>query len=203
MTLDKYGTGNDPYCYHDSDVLINLLNIEDDEELAEVEARLTELAVEEIEFNPPPYKFEYFKAIHRQLFEDVYGWAGELRTIDISKGDTRFCTCSRVTAEANKLFQKLADADYYENHNRNTLVSEIAEFYIELNMIHPFREGNGRAQRILFEHIIINTSHEFNLESITRHEWIAANIAGVNCNYAPMSALFDRCIGPKLSETSI
>lgn len=62
-------------------------------------------------------------------------------------------------------------------------------------MAHPFREGNGRAQRILFEHIIINCGYEFDLENVTQNEWIAANIAGVDCNYTPMTAIFDRCIG--------
>ena len=59
MALDKYGTGDDPYCYPGSNVLRNLLNIEDDEELAEAEAELTELAVGEIEFDAPPYDLDY------------------------------------------------------------------------------------------------------------------------------------------------
>lgn len=86
MALDKYGTGDDPYCYPGSNVLKNLLNIEDDEELAEAEAELTELAVEEIEFDAPPYDLDYFQSLHRQVFEDVFEWAGELRSIDMSKG---------------------------------------------------------------------------------------------------------------------
>jgi len=195
MTLDKYGTGNDPYCYPDSKVLRNLLNIENDEELEEAEEELTELAAADIEFESPPYDFNYLKSIHEQLFEDVYEWAGEIRSIDLSKGSTRFCTCTRITPEANKIFSTLSDANYYIDYDRDELVKAVAEFYIELNMIHPFREGNGRAQRILFEHIIINCGYEFDLEAINQHEWINANIAGVSCNYEPMATLFERCIG--------
>jgi cell filamentation protein len=66
-------------------------------------------------------------------------------------------------------------------------------------MLHPFREGNGRAQRILFEHIIINCGYEFDLETIEQKEWIEANIAGVGCDYTPMAKLFSRCIGSKLA----
>lgn len=102
MALDKYGTGDDPYCYTGSDVLRNLLNIEDSEELAEAEKEITLLAVQNIEFDSPPYDLEYLQNIHRQVFEDIYEWAGELRTIDMSKGGTRFCTCNRIVPEANK-----------------------------------------------------------------------------------------------------
>ena len=200
MALDKYGTGDDPYCYPGSKVLRNLLNIEDDEELAAAEAELTELAVEEIEFDAPPYDLDYFQSLHRQVFEDVYEWAGELRDIDMSKGTTRFCTCKRIAPEANKLFRQLANENYYEGYAREAFVAAIAELYIEMNMIHPFREGNGRAQRLLFEHIIINVGFEFDLEGITQQEWVAANIAGVNCDYEPMTALFDRCIGASLND---
>lgn len=198
MTLDKYGTGDDPYCYSDSSVLRNLLNIEDDAELANAEQEITELAVDGIDFEPPPYDFGYFKKLHSLIFEDVYEWAGKVRTIDMSKGDTRFCTCSRITPETDKIFQAFAEADYYQHYDRENFVKAIAELYVELNMAHPFREGNGRAQRMLFEHIIINAGYEFDLESVTQPEWIDANIAGVGCNYEPMITLFSRCIGDTL-----
>ena len=198
MTLDKYGTGDDPYCYPGSSVLRNLLNIEDDTELANAEQEITEFAVEGIDFEPPPYDFDYFRKIHRLIFEDIYEWAGKVRTIDMSKGDTRFCTCSRIAPETDKIFQAFAEADYYQHYDRENFVNAIAELYVELNMAHPFREGNGRAQRMLFEHIIINAGYEFDLESVTQPEWIDANIAGVACNYAPMIALFSRCVGDTL-----
>lgn len=200
MGLDKYGSGNDPYCYPNSDVLRNSLNIEDNTELEEAEKVLTEVAASQIEFKSPPYDLEYLKGIHHQLFEDLYEWAGELRTIDLSKGTTRFCNCNRITPEADKKFKELENADFFINHDRDNLVVAVAEFYIELNMVHPFREGNGRAQRILFEHIVINCGFEFDLESINQREWVDANIAGVICNYIPMAELFERCIGEKFVE---
>ena len=199
MTHDKYGTGNDPYCYSDSDVLRNVLNIVESTELEEAERALTELAVLRIEHKPPPYDLNYLKAIHQQLFEDVYEWAGELRGIDMAKGATRFCNYGRITSEASKQFKALKQANYYINYERNKLVAVVAKLYIELNMLHPFREGNGRAQRILFEHIIINCGFEFDLEGITQHEWVGANIAGVSCNYVPMPELFERCIGGEIA----
>jgi len=198
MTVDKYGTGQDSYCYEDSDVLKNLLGITDDNELQEAEQGLTELAAMDIDFSTPPYDLDYLCNIHREVFEDIYEWAGEIRSIDISKGDTRFCNCTRIVPEANKQFQGLADANYFEDDSREELVAHVAELYVELNMTHPFREGNGRVQRILFEHIIINCGYEFSLEDVDAEEWIQANIAGVQCNYEPMIRIFGFCIGNEL-----
>lgn len=67
-------------------------------------------------------------------------------------------------------------------------------------MLHPFREGNGRTQRILFEHIITNASFEVHWTFVTRDEWIEANIAAVNCDYRPLEAIFEKCIGDEISE---
>ena len=61
-------------------------------------------------------------------------------------------------------------------------------------MVHPLLEGNGRAQRILFDHIVVN--YEFSFASITEHEWTEANIAGANCDSKPIEVIFERCIGP-------
>ncbi|WP_186368572.1 Fic family protein, partial [Yersinia bercovieri] len=63
-----------------------------------------------------------------------------------------------------------------------------------LNVIHPFREGNGRAQRLLFEHIIINCGFQISFAGINPDEWIQANIDGYHCRYQRMTALFARCI---------
>lgn len=192
--VDKYGAGDDPYCYPGSDVLINKLDIKEDEKLAEAEKVLSDLSLDDIEFSPPPYNLDYFQSIHLQLFSDIYEWAGKIRTVDISKGNTRFCTCQFIEREANKLFDDLAKANYFIHYTRDELVKAIAEFYVEINVVHPFREGNGRAQRILFEHIITNTGFTLSLESIEQDEWIEANIAGYNGDYGPMETLFEHCI---------
>lgn len=198
MALDKYGTGQDNYCYEGSNVLINLLGITDEKALQKAEQDLTELTALDIELKLPPYNVDYLCNIHQRLFEDIYAWAGEFRSIDISKGDTRFCNCSRIEAEAKKLFRELSNVNFFLDDTREELVAHAAELYVELNMIHPFRDGNGRAQRILFEHIIINCGYEFSLDSINENEWIQANVSGVNCDYGPMIGIFDKCIGQKL-----
>jgi cell filamentation protein len=198
--MDKYGVGQDPYCYDGTNVFKNLLEIRDDAILQEAERELTIIAADGIPFTPPPYDFDYLKTLHRQLFRDLYPWAGEIRTIDISKGDTRFCHCDRIEPEAKKLFAQLVRAAWYTGLERGELIVATAEFYGDLNVLHPFRDGNGRAQRILFEHLIINCGYEISWAGLDRDEWIRANIAAYHCDYAPMVAVFKQCIGAPLTE---
>ncbi|PRY66554.1 cell filamentation protein [Vreelandella songnenensis] len=198
--MDKYGTGQDPYCYVGTQVLRNKLGIVDAAELEEAERELSLINADNIDLSPPPYDFSYFKYLHYQLFNDLYGWAGEIRTIDIAKGDTRFCNVNRITPEAEKLFTKLAEQNYFIELGRADLVAACAELYGDLNVVHPFREGNGRAQRLFFEHLIINCGYRLSWHPLGRDEWIEANIAGYYCDYRPLSSIFERCIGLPLAD---
>lgn len=197
--VDKYGTGQDPYCYPGSTVLRNNFDLTDDEALHYAERLMSEIAASEIEFDLPPYGLAYLQKIHRQLFAYAYEWAGELRTVDISKGETRFCTISRIEAEAEKLFGQVAKAAWFEGLARSELVRSVAEFYGNLNMIHPFREGNGRAQRLLFEHLIINAGYQISWWAVDELEWLQANMDAVHCDYRALTTIFDRCIGQPIS----
>ena len=142
---DKYGVNQDPYCYSDTNILINLLGIRDETILELAERDLTELAIERISFVEPPYDFSYLSNIHRILFSDIFEWAGEIRTADISLKETRFCACSRIEPEATRLFAYLEQSAYFTDIPRNLLIKKAAEFYSDLNALHPFRDGNGRA----------------------------------------------------------
>jgi len=100
---DKYGVTQDRYCYPGSDVLINLLGIRDAKTLAEAEAEFT---AERFRTYKPPrlvitdFTLHHLQQLHYHLFQDIYEWAGKIRDVDISKGDTRFCTGSRIEPEA-------------------------------------------------------------------------------------------------------
>ena len=105
---DKYGTGKDPYCYSSTNVLINLLDIRDAQILEDAERDITVIRADEVEFIPPPYSFDQLCRLHKTLFGDLYPWAGDIRKIDISKGNTRFCNLTRIDAEIAKLFTQLS-----------------------------------------------------------------------------------------------
>ncbi len=196
--LDKYGTGQDPYCYPDTQVLRNRLGIRNDLTLMQAERALSELAADTIEFALPPYDLGYLQGIHQRLFSDLYDWAGVLRTVDISKATTHFCTVSRIQPEATKLFSALEHASWLEGLSRPALINAVSELFGDLNMVHPFSEGNGRSQRILFEHIIVNAGYEIDWWKVDIDHWTQANIDSVVCDYSTMRTVFERCIGQSL-----
>ncbi len=105
--LDKYGVGQDPYCYPGSGVLRNRLDLRDEILLHQAERELSEIAVGSLPLYPPPYDLERLQHIHRTLFGDIYDWAGELRSVNIQKGDTLFCTPERIPPEATKIIQHM------------------------------------------------------------------------------------------------
>jgi cell filamentation protein len=192
---DKYGAGQDSYCYADSSVLRNKLDIRDDATLSEAEKLLSAIAADRIEFKPPPYNLAYLQNIHQVLFSDLYEWAGLLRTVGISKQCTRFCQPEYMEKEAAKIFNNIATANWFEGMPRRELVVAVAEAYSDLNVVHPFREGNGRTQRILFEHLIMNVGYEISWWGVEDQEWLYANIAAYNCVLGPMEQVFEKCIG--------
>jgi len=192
--VDKYGAGQDPYIYNDSTVLVNKFNIRDEAILEEAEKEFTTLAALDIEFQAPPYDFLYLCNIHKKLFSDLFEWAGELRTIDISKGQTRFCNYRYIEKEANIIFAKLEKDGYLQGLPFVLFIEKLAEYYCDINVLHPFREGNGRAQRLLFEHVVINCGYDINFESVKTNEWIDANIHGYHCDYSLMKKVINKCV---------
>ena len=192
--VDKYGTGDDPYTYKGSNVLINKFDIRDPLILEEAEAEFTELAASSLSFKEPPYTFETLRDIHRALFSDLFGWAGEIRSIDISKGTTRFCSCQFIEQESNKLFDRLGKKNFFEGLTTDLFIKNLAEYYCDINVLHPFRDGNGRSQRILFENICINSGYNLNLSGISVEEWVEANILGYHGNYSAMERIFEKCV---------
>ncbi|MGL1958689.1 MAG: Fic family protein [Colwellia sp.] len=194
MVSLKYGTGNDPYCYENTDILINKFEIKNATILEQAETEISNVSSASIDFSPPPYNFAYLQKIHQILFGDLYTWAGQSRTIGMNKGDTMFCRPEHIQREVTKLFNVLSHANYFQNISMTELIVKIAEFYGDLNIIHPFREGNGRSQRILFEHIIVNCGFKISWANVNKNEWIQANINSVHCDYSLLENIFTRCI---------
>ena len=91
----------------------------------------------------PAGKFSTLQAIHKYLFEDIYDFAGELRTVNIAKGNFRFAPLLYLQAALESI-DKMPQASF----------DEIIEKYVEMNIAHPFREGNGRSTRIWLDHIL-------------------------------------------------
>lgn len=194
---DKYGSGSDAqYCYPNSDVLINKLGITDEAALEFAEIELTQARIEQYEPNFDDISLAALRHIHFYLFQDIYVWAGHLRTVDIAKGGTRFANVIRIEPEAEKLFRQLEQESYLIGLPRDQAVARLAHYYCELNVVHPFRDGNGRAQRLLFEVISINAGYALRWEPIGRGEWLDANIAAFNGQLQSLTDLLDRALTP-------
>lgn len=129
-------------------VLENKLGIINSPELAEAEERISKKKAIELFENGildklEAGKFESLKSIHKYLFEDIYSFAGEVRTVNISKGSFRFAPLMYLEAA-------LANIDKMPQ----STFDEIVEKYVEMNIAHPFREGNGRSTRIWLDCIL-------------------------------------------------
>lgn len=155
---DVYSVASSIYCYPDSSVLKNKLDIRDPVLLRKVEADLSSARQAEIFRTPVVGRFTatHLCNIHRKLLGDVYSFAGHLRREDIAKGTTRFVTYSQIKEKLQRLLGQLQKEKWLENVPFEAFVARSAYYMAELNYIHPFREGNGRAirefMRLLFLH---------------------------------------------------
>ena len=93
----------------------------------------------------PAGKFATLQAIHKYLFEDIYDFAGKIRTVNIAKGNFRFAPLMYLQTALENI-DKMPQSNF----------DEIVEKYVEMNIAHPFREGNGRSTRIWLDHILKN-----------------------------------------------
>ena len=164
-------------CYEGTTCLVNKLGIRDEKKLSEIEAGITFAKAVMLEETPidDDFGFEHFKKIHEFLLCDLYEWAGQVRTVDISKKRTKFLDAASIESIGMKCFAKVKDG-YFENLPFDEFVKRIAEFYNDVNYIHPFREGNGRTQRIYFTQLIRHYGYDINFADVDTDELMIATI---------------------------
>lgn len=186
----------DPYLYPGTNVLKNLEEIEDHDRLQLFEAISTANRISELHLKPITGLFDivHLQAIHWHIFQDVYGWAGRCRTLDIRReSEFWFCRVQFIQQALIDLFDKLNR----ENKLRNTAPQRFGEragyYMTELNAIHPFREGNGRAQREFIRELGLNAGMHVDWAGVTRDELYAASAIGFQrADYQPMGELITR-----------
>lgn len=175
---------NDRYCYPNTNVLINKLNIRDQSTLSEVERSITLIRTLEVDEMSTDVQFDldHLRAIHNILFHDIYEWAGEIRTVDISKR-TMFCKCEYIVDNANRLFNELNNDGNLRDRPCDYVVFRIAYYLCEINAIHPFREGNGRAQRAFMRQVARSAGYTLDFTGISDKEMMDASVYGFTKNY--------------------
>ena len=143
------------YCYEGSDVLINKFNIRDENIFYKTERLYS--SIRQSELNSCPLKgdfdFNYLKAIHHYLFQDLFYWAGKVRTVAIAKA-SMFCLPQYIEGYATDIFSKLKKDNYYKNYSKDAFIDAITNLLGDINALHPFREGNGRSTRIWLDLIL-------------------------------------------------
>lgn len=156
------------YCYPNSNVLINKLNIKNADGLAEAEREITSLKLAMAKADPIKGRldFAHLQDIHRYIFEDIYSWAGELRQVDISKGN-QFCLCQHLQTYGERVFSELRAEQFLIG--AADVPYRLAYYLSEINVLHPFREGNGRTQRLFIEYL--------------------ANVAGYSVDFSKVNSL--------------
>lgn len=174
--MTGYGRIDDPYCHAGSRVLLNKRGITSAIELEEFETAMVALRGRQ---PLPTGKADpaHYQAIHRHLFQDVYDWAGEYRSIRIAKGQSMFCFPDHIVGQMDALFPRLHGAFFLPGGERSDFVNAAADFLAELNAIHPFREGNGRTQLTFLFLLGLRADHPLDMTRIRPDAMLAAMVA--------------------------
>lgn len=189
---------DDYYCYPDNPVLKNELGIKDERGLDAAEREITSLKIAKLndESLEGELNFDYVKRIHRYIFDGIYKWAGEVRRTDISKGNI-FCQHELIEVNAEVLFNELKSENYLEGLDKETMIKRLAYYLGDLNTIHPFREGNGRVQRLFIRELASRAGYLINFDGITPEEMIKASDAAFHYEYESMEAIIAKSIKKK------
>ena len=178
---DLYEASNSIYCYKESNVLKNRLDIRRNELLEEIERKLVIAKLYELRQNNRIGKFDikHFIDIHKYLFEDIYPFAGLFRTENIAKGNFSFAQWEYIESELRKLLDNLKEENYLENLTKEQLAKRLAYYMSELNVLHPFREGNGRTTREFIRQLAFKNGYILDMQEIQSKDMLNACIKSV------------------------
>lgn len=186
----------DPYIDPKTGILRNLVGATTDQELYRAEGDIVALAEISIENIPHTINLSELQKIHKSLFSRIYDWAGELRTVDIRKGSEEyFLERGYLENGAKFVFKELYKEGCLKNLSKADFVKRLAYFYEQLNFIHPFREGNGRTQRIFWQRIANEAGYKIDWSKVIGKELDEASLVGrIDNNLEPLEKMFDRIV---------
>jgi cell filamentation protein len=169
---------SDPYTYPGTDVLRNVLDLCDPQQLAAFEANATAARLIELDVLPLVGRFDvaHLKAIHRHMFQDVYRWAGEFRTVNISKGGHLFGVAAFLEPALREVLRKLSEERHLKGLDARNFAIRAGYFLGEINAVHPFRDGNGRVQREFIRELAVRAGFAIDWSRVTREQMTAASL---------------------------
>ncbi|WP_051671155.1 MULTISPECIES: Fic/DOC family protein [unclassified Microbacterium] len=146
----------------------------------------------------PTNDLRELQAIHRHLFQDLYDWAGSLRTVDVRKnvpGADCFLPYGFIERASGICFSELAADHFLAGLPRASFVERLAYHYEKINYIHPFREGNGRTQRIFWNRVALEAGWQLDWRPVHGEEnHLAARIGSDDQDLRPLISMFDRIV---------
>ena len=182
---------SDSYVYPGSEVLLNKADIREQGALEAFEADATAIRMLELIDNPIPgiFDLKHLCAIHRHLFQDVYDWAGEIRTVDISRGASRFANFGLIEGYLDQQLRGLASENFLRVAEPDRFVARLAHYMGEINAAHPFREGNGRVQRLFCAQLADQAGYFIDFATVDQAQMYEVMIASLNGNERPLASL--------------
>lgn len=190
-----YEARNSIYCYEGTNTLVNKLDIKDSNLLGEYEKATVALKLLSLEKQGITGNFDvnHFSNIHKFLFDEIYLFAGLFRTENIAKDNFRFAEWEYIESELNKLLDKLKEENYLQNLDKHTLAEKLAYYTAELNVLHPFREGNGRTTREFIRQLALKNGYYLNFNSVSPIELLNASIKSV-IDTTDLSNIIFKCL---------
>ncbi len=192
---DVYAVAGSVYCYPDSGVLKNRFGLRDPDKLKALEADLSAIRQKDLLAHPIPGRFSvnHLCRIHQYLFGDLYPFSGHFRREDIMKGSTRFLAHGEIKAKLCDLLARLQQEACLHGLPFSQLVEHSAYYFAELNYIHPFREGNGRATREFMRQLFARNGYAVRWNAVDTAELLAAMEASV-FNASALNTILFQCL---------
>ena len=183
-------------CYEGTTVLINKFGIKDDAKLDMVERDITSALIAKayIEIPFEDVDFDFYKNLHYYVFSDIYEWAGKIRNVDMSKKGTRFCPPEKIETSGRAIFEYLSQMSYLAKLTDEDFIAEFTELYCRLNYLHPFREGNGRIQRLFLSMLLKNMGKGIDFSKIDADLLMIATIKAVSGDVFTIQDIFRQSI---------
>lgn len=183
-------------CYPGTTVLVNRFGLHTQEELNAVEAVLVTARAAQWEEKPlcADFDFAHYKAIHRYLFGELYDWAGQVRTVNLSKKGTQFCPAEEIDRVSTAVFHVLAENSYLCGLSREVFLEKLVDLYERTNELHPFREGNGRTQRVFLAQLAQNAGYALDFAAADPDELMIATILSAQGIEEPLRQVFEKII---------
>lgn len=187
---------DDPYTDPVTGVLRNKLGLTNEEALGTAEREITHAALILLKETPvaPSYNLEHLCEIHRRIFEAVYDWAGQIRIVSITRGNSTFCLPQFIESSSDVIFRELRDEMVPCRLPRDRFVERLTYYFGEINALHPFREGNGRTQRAFFEQLAGAAGFILDWQSLDADRNAYASSAIMLGDPAPMREILDKLV---------